>query len=109
MRRTFGGSSSLLVATAVGIAAAVFFLDTITEHGIALAVLYVTVVLIAVRALSRRAVLLVSALRAIAVLLPLRREHGSVSQPLTPMIVVNDNRCLGCARPRQGKSRPLSR
>ena len=51
----------MLVATAIAMAAAVFILDTITNLEIAVAVLYVAVVLIAFRILPMRGVMLVSA------------------------------------------------
>jgi C4-dicarboxylate-specific signal transduction histidine kinase len=53
--------SPVLLATAALVGAAVFVLDTITEHGIAVAVLYVAVVLIVLRVLAKTTVLLVSA------------------------------------------------
>ena len=54
-------TSPILLVTAVAIAAVVFVVDTITELEIAVAVLYVAVVLLAVRILQKPGVLLVSA------------------------------------------------
>lgn len=53
-------TSPVLLITAVAIAAVIFVIDTITELEVAVAVLYVAVVLIAVRIIERRGVLLVS-------------------------------------------------
>lgn len=54
-------TSPILLATAVATAVVVFVLDTITELEIAVAVLYVAVVLLAVRILQKPGVLLISA------------------------------------------------
>ena len=53
-------ASSVLVLAGVLIAAAIFVADTITQLEIAVAVLYVAVILIAVRVFERRGVLIVA-------------------------------------------------
>lgn len=53
-------ASSVLLVAGVLIAAAVFVADTVTQLEIAVAVLYVAVILIAVRVLERRGVLIVA-------------------------------------------------
>jgi two-component system, LuxR family, sensor kinase FixL len=69
-------TSSLLVAVAAALALGIFVFDTVVPYGMAVAVLYVVVVLIAGNFLQRRGVLITAAACAVLTMLSFVLSHG---------------------------------
>src|SRR5882672_10370982 len=81
MRHVFRASdpSFVLLLAAGALAVGIFVADTVTPYGMAIAVLYVVVVLIAGNFLQRRGVLIMSAACAVLTVLSYGLQHGDTN------------------------------